>query len=83
MVRLGWLRSDIVQCSRRSTFAVSLEAIQHFKRNYILAPEAALILNAPRVRITVKLQEEGFLPLAGPGLLNARCRQYVWRRSKN
>lgn len=82
MVRLGWLRSDIVQCSRRSAFVVNLEAIQHFKRNYILAPEAALILNAPRVRITFKLQEGGFFPVAGPGLLNARCRQYVWRRSK-
>lgn len=82
LVRLGRLRSEIVQCSRRSAQVVSLGAIQHFQRNYILSPEIALILGMPRVNALLKLREEGLFPVAGPNLLNAKCRQYVWRRSK-
>lgn len=82
IVRLGWLRSVTVQCSRRSAFVVTVEAIRHFKQNYILAPEIALILNTPGARVLKKLRKEGFLPVVGPSLLNAPCRQYVWRRSK-
>ena len=82
LVRLDRLRSETVQCSRRSAHIIPLEAIQHFQRNYILASEVAIALGAPRTRIQKKLREEGFSPVAGPDLLNARCRQYVWRRSK-
>lgn len=82
LVRLGRLRSEIVQCSRRSAHVVNLEAIKHFKQNYILAPEVALMLGKPKVNALLKLRVEGFFPIAGPTLLNAKCRQYVWRRSK-
>jgi hypothetical protein len=82
LIRLGRLRSETVQCSRRSAQVVNLEAIHHFRRNYILAPEVTLVLGAPRVNVLLKLREGGFSPVAGPNLLNARCRQYVWRRSK-
>lgn len=82
LVRLGRLRSETVQCSRRSAQVVSLGAIQRFKRNYIFAPEVALILGEPRVNALLRLREAGFFPVVGPNLINAKCRQYVWRRSK-
>lgn len=82
IVRLGRLRSETVQCSRRSAYVVTVDGIRHFKQNYILAPEIALILNKPGARVLMKLRKEGFLPVVGPSLLNAPCRQYVWRRSK-
>lgn len=82
LVRLGRLRSETVQCARRTTQVVSLGAIKHFKRNYILAPEVALVLGIPRVNALLKLRAGCFLPVAGPSMLHAKCRQYVWRRSK-
>lgn len=82
LVRLGRLRSDTIHCSRRSASVVTVGAIRHFTQNYIFAPEVAMILNTSKARVLMKLRKEGFLPVAGPSLLNAPCRQYVWRRSK-
>ncbi|WP_095081041.1 TniQ family protein [Pseudomonas sp. Irchel s3h17] len=82
LVRLGRLRSEMVQCFRRPAHVVSLGAIQHFKRNYILAPEVAQILGISVINALFQLRKVGFLPVVGPSLLDAYCRQYVWRRSK-
>jgi len=82
LVRLGRLGSETVQCSRRSAQVVSLKAIQHFKRNYIFAPEIGLILATSVKNVRYQLWRRGFRPVAGPNLLNAQCRQNVWRRSK-
>lgn len=82
LVRLGRLRSEMVQCSRRPAQLVSIEAIQHFNRNYILAPELALRLSVHMVKVQFQLQSGGFLPIAGPNVPHAQCRQNVWRRSK-
>jgi hypothetical protein len=80
LIRLGRLRAETVQSSRRSAQVVSLGAIGHFKRNYILKPEIALILGTSRVYDALRYKR--YLPVAGPTLLHAKCRQYVWRRSK-
>lgn len=82
LVRHGRLHSDTVQCSRRSAQIVSPAAIQHFKRNYILSPEVATLLEISRVNVLLTLRGDGFSPIVGPTLLHAKCRQYVWRRSK-
>ena len=82
LVRLGRLRSETVQCSRRTAQVVSHGAVQHFNRNYILAPEIALALNVSVVNVLDLLRERGFLPIAGPNLSHVLCRQYVWRRCK-
>ncbi|OPA96915.1 hypothetical protein BFW87_11390 [Pseudomonas fluorescens] len=82
LVRHGRLRSETVQCSRRSAQIISSEAILHFKRNYILSPEIALLLDLPRGNVLLQLRDEGFSPVVGPTLLHAKCRQYAWRRSK-
>lgn len=82
LVRLGRLRSETVQCSRRSAQVVSLRTVQHFKQNYIFAPEVALILKISVVNVIDLLQGRGFPPVVGPNLSHALCRQYVWRRSK-
>lgn len=82
LVRLGRLRSETVQCSRRPAQVVSLGAVQHFKRNYILAPEVALNLKISVVNVLDLLQGRCFFPVVGPNISHALCRQYVWRRSK-
>lgn len=82
LVRHGRLRSEKVQCSRRSAQIISPTAIKHFKRNYILSPEVALLLEIPRGNVLLQLRDEGFSPVVGPTLLHAKCRQYAWRRSK-
>lgn len=82
LVRLGRLRSETVQRSRRPAKVVSLQAIQHFKRNYILASEVAKILGTSVVNALIQLREGGFLPIVGPTLSDSYCRQYVWRRNK-
>lgn len=82
LVRLGLLRSETVQCSRRPAKAVSIGAVQHFNQNYILAPEIALALRVSVVNVLDLLQERGFFPVIGPNISHVLCRQYVWRRSK-
>lgn len=82
LVRHGRLRSEKVQCSRRSAQIISPTAIKHFKRNYILSPEVALLLEIPRGNVLLQLRDKGFSPVVGPTLLHAKCRQYAWRRSK-
>lgn len=82
LVRLGQLRSETVQRSRRKAHVVSLEAIEHFNRNYILSKEIGKRLGVPVGGTLCHLREAGFLPVIGPTLSDAHCRQYVWRRSK-
>lgn len=82
LVRLGRLRSETAQCSRRAAKVVTLGAVQHFKRNYIFAPEVAKILGISVVNALPQLRKRGFFPVVGPTLSEAHCRQYVWRRSK-
>lgn len=82
LVRLGRLRSETVQCSRRPAKVVSIGAVQHFNQNYILAPEIALALRVSVVNVLDLLQERGFFPVIGPNISHVLCRQYVWRRSK-
>lgn len=82
LVRLGRLRSETVQCSRRAAKVITLGAVQHFKRNYILAPEVAKILGISVVNTLSHLRKKRFVPIVGPTLSDAPCRQYVWRRSK-
>lgn len=82
LVRLGRLRSETVQCSRRAAKVITLGAVQHFKRNYILAPEVAKILGISVVNTLSHLRKKRFAPVVGPTLSDAPCRQYVWRRSK-
>ena len=82
LVRLGRLRSETVQCSRREAKVITLAAVQHFKRNYILAPEVAKVLGVSVVNVLPHLLKRSFFPVVGPTLSDAHCRQYVWRRRK-
>ncbi|MCW2268916.1 Helix-turn-helix domain protein [compost metagenome] len=82
LVRLGRLRSETVQSSRRPAQLISLQSIKHFERNYILSPEIARILGTHVVNVQFHLQAGGFSPIAGPNILSAPCRQNVWRRGK-
>lgn len=82
LVRIGRLRSETVQRSRRAAKVITLGALHHFKRNYIFAPEVAKVLGISVVNALPYLRKKGFFPVVGPSLSDAHCRQYVWRRSK-
>ncbi|MEX5540334.1 TniQ family protein [Pseudomonas poae] len=82
LVRGGQLGSEIVQCSRRSAQLVSNKSIEHFQRNYILAPEIGKVLKMSTISVRHYLRKWGFNPIAGPSLLRVQCRQNVWRRTK-
>ncbi|PWE43040.1 TniQ family protein [Pseudomonas prosekii] len=82
LVRGGQLGSETVQCSRRSAQVVSNKSIEHFQKNYILAPEIARILKMCTTSVRYYLRIRGFIPIAGPSLLRAQCRQNVWRRTR-
>lgn len=83
LVRGGQLGSETVQCSRRSAQLVSYKSIEHFQRNYILAPEIGRVLKMSTISVRHYLRKWGFNPIAGPSLLRVQCRQNVWRRTKN
>lgn len=82
LVRGGQLGSETVQCSRRSAQLVSNKSIEHFQRNYILAPEIGRILKMSTISVRHYLRKWGFNPIAGPSLLRVQCRQNIWRRTK-
>ncbi|MNJ38441.1 hypothetical protein D3C77_332880 [compost metagenome] len=81
-VRLGLLGSNPTKIGRSTQHRVTPKAIETFRRKYILGPEIAAYLGmSPRDSLR-HLWEIRFRPVAGPTLVSASCRQYVWSRSK-
>jgi hypothetical protein len=58
------------------------QAIERFRRGYILGPEIAVYLVKSTREAFKHLWEARVRPVAGPSIPNAACRQYVWVRSK-
>ena len=81
-VRLGLLWSTAVERGRRTQLMVKPQAIDRFRRGYILGPEIAVYLGKSTREAFKHLWEARFRPVAGPSIPNAACRQYVWVRSK-
>lgn len=82
MVRLGILWSTSVRRGRSTLQMVKPDAIERFRRRYILGPELAVFLGMSPKQITHHLWTNGFRPVAGPSIMKSPCRQYVWPRSK-
>ncbi|MGX1182964.1 hypothetical protein AB7M29_000643 [Pseudomonas sp. F-14 TE3623] len=82
MVRLGILWSTSVRKGRSTVLMVKPAAIEKFRRKYILGPELAVFLGMSPKHTTHHLWMNGFRPVAGPSIVKAPCRQYVWPRSK-
>lgn len=81
-VRLGLLWSTAVERGRRTQLMVKPQAIDRFRRGYILGPEIAVYLGKSTREAFKHLWEARFRPVAGPSIPNEACRQYVWVRSK-
>ena len=82
LVRLGLLRSTSVKRGRCTQQMVKPDAIERFRRRYILSPEISVYLGmSPRDSLK-HLWKIRIKPIAGPTILSAACRQYVWARSK-
>ncbi|MGJ7547454.1 TniQ family protein [Pseudomonas alloputida] len=81
-VRLGLLKSNPAKIGRCTQHRVTPKAIETFRQRYILGPEIAAYLGmSPRDSLRL-LWDIRFRPVAGPTMVNASCRQYVWSRSK-
>ncbi|MBC3455894.1 TniQ family protein [Pseudomonas mosselii] len=81
-VRLGLLKSNPAKIGRCTQHRVTPKAIETFRQRYILGPEIAAYLGmSPRDSLR-HLWDIRFRPVAGPTMVNASCRQYVWSRSK-
>lgn len=81
-VRLGLLDSIPTKIGRCTQQRITPKAIETFRRKYILGPEIATYLGmSPRDSLR-HLWDIRFRPVAGPTLVSAYCRQYVWSRSK-
>lgn len=81
-VRLGLLWSTSVKRGRCTQQMVKPDAIDRFRRRYILGPEIAVYLGMSPKDSLKHLWEIRIRPIAGPTILTAACRQYVWARSK-
>lgn len=81
LTRLGFLHTDTVLRGRRKTQTVSADSLRRFRREYVLAAELAHLLNADSRAVAKRLISAGIKPLAGPGIVGAECRQYVWKRA--
>lgn len=81
-VRLGLLKSNLSKIGRSTQHRVTPKAIETFRRKYILGPEIAAYLGMSPKDSLRHLWDIRFRPVAGPTLVSASCRQYVWSRSK-
>jgi len=82
LVRIGLLSHMSKADASNFGRALSVQAINQFKKDFVMGPELAnRLATSPKV-LPTRLAAAGFLPIAGPNVNNAKCRQYVWRRSK-
>lgn len=57
------------------------DAISEFQREFVLGRDIAASLGRSPRWLASNLLSAGYAPVAGPGVVNANCRQYVWHRS--
>lgn len=80
LVHLGLLEADLVHVNEGPVFQIRPDAIDAFKKRYFLGSEIAKELGCAPRWLPPKLRAEGFEPIAGPGVVGAECRQYIWLR---
>ncbi|MBX8573808.1 TniQ family protein [Pseudomonas cichorii] len=80
LIRSGLLTSYPIRSGRRTAKCVPQEAIRDFNQSFVLGPELARINKTSLKSIPSIMREHGVLPVAGPGVVGANCRQYVWPR---
>jgi hypothetical protein len=81
LARAGILRAEAEVAGRRAAQFITNRAMSRFKTQYILGTELASLAGTSPRQIGNRLIDAGFRPAAGPGIAEAPCRQYVWRRS--
>ncbi|WP_322618066.1 hypothetical protein [Pseudomonas sp. BIC9C] len=80
LVRSGLLASHSALSGRVTARFVSLEAIEIFQRSYAFGSELAKAARTSPKSIVADMTGRGVLPVAGPGIVGAECRHYVWPR---
>jgi hypothetical protein len=82
LVRLGLLWSTSIKRGRCAQLMVKPDAIERFRRRYILGPEISVYLSMSPRDSFKHLWGVRIRPVAGPTISAGVCRQYVWARSK-
>lgn len=81
LVRLALVESVKTHDKGVQASRVPLRAVTKFEEEFIFGRDLALHVGRSPRWLVQHLTRSGQLPVAGPGISEANCRQYVWRRS--
>lgn len=82
IIRAGLLHSVGGIAGRHRTQWVTSTGLQRFRKCFVFGSELALELRTSAKALRRQLGVAGFIPVAGPNMSDAKCRQYVWRRTQ-
>lgn len=82
LVRLGLIKCNHSFLGESSIYRIERKAIESFTKEYIFGRDIALQAGTSPKCAAHYLLNEGYLPVAGPRVKGAECRQYVWKRSQ-
>lgn len=80
LIRYGLLNSTVELKNGVTSQRINLDAIENFKKSYILGSELAKTLCLTSKETTIQMKKLGVVPIAGPSSAPFKCRQYVWRK---
>lgn len=83
LVRLAIVESVQTQDKGVQASRVSLRAVAKFEEEFVFGRDIAMHIGRSPRWLVQHLTRAGRMPIAGPGIPEANCRQYVWRRSND
>lgn len=76
------LTTNVVRVGRREARKVSNSSLSAFRDQYVFGTELARLAGTSPKHLARRLLAIGIHAVAGPGVHNCMCRQYVWERSQ-
>ncbi|SOY40313.1 conserved hypothetical protein [Cupriavidus phytorum] len=76
------LMTNVVRVGRRQAQTVSNSSLSDFGARYVFGTELARLAGTSPRHLARRLLAMGIHAVAGPGVNNCMCRQYVWERSQ-
>ncbi|MCY1245906.1 hypothetical protein D9M72_590950 [compost metagenome] len=75
------LTTNVVRVGRREAQNVSNSSLSDFRNRFVFGTELARLAGTSPKHLARRLLAIGIPAVAGPGVRNCNCRQYVWERS--
>lgn len=76
------LTTNVVRIGRREAQTVSTSSLSDFRDRFVFGTELARLAGTSPKLLAQRLLAIGIHAVAGPGVRNCQCRQYVWERSQ-